>query len=210
MNIINYNLHSRRACVKIGELGDMLEMASTRSSSPFKKEMAMWWEKKDQPVTRRDLDPVPAPPPAPKLERPMTDNKPTSLSTSAPSQKQTCLGPSMALHGELSGDEDLLIEGRFEGTIKLPDHCLTVGSQGQVKAEVHARHVIVFGSVTGNISARERVEVRKSGQIVGDLVAAGVAIEEGAYLKGSIDIQRGDTQSAPRTVSAPSALKTSA
>ena len=103
---------------------------------------------------------------------------------------QTVVGRSTILSGELSGKGDLLIEGQFQGTVSLPENCVTVGSAGEVKAELHARHVIVHGAVTGNISAGEKIEIRKSGHVVGDLVAAAIAIEDGAFFKGSIDIIR--------------------
>lgn len=132
------------------------------------------------------------------------------LSNPPPSnQSQTLLGRSMVTRGELSGNEDMLIEGQFEGNIKLQDHCVTVGPHGRVKAEIQARQIVILGSVEGNISAREKIEIRKSGHVVGDLVAAGIAIEDGAYFKGSIDILRKETQEAPRTLSVPAALKTS-
>ena len=124
-------------------------------------------------------------------------------------QNQTNLGQSIALHGEISGKEDLLVEGQLEGTVNLPDHCVTVGAHGEVKAEVHARQVIVLGALTGNITAREKVEIRKTGQVVGDLVAAAVAIEDGAYFKGSIDIQREQNQDAARPSTKSGALKAS-
>ena len=97
-----------------------------------------------------------------------------------------------------------------EGTITLEDHCFTVGPDGQVKAEIHARQVVILGSVIGNISARDKIEIRRTGHVVGDLLAAAVAIEEGAYFKGSIDILREEAQEAPRVISAPSAFKASA
>ena len=103
---------------------------------------------------------------------------------------QTVIGRSMQVRGDLSGKEDLLIEGHLDGTINLPENCVTVGAGGEVKSEIHARQVIILGSVTGNIAARERIEIRKSGQVVGDLVAATIAIEDGAFFKGSIDIVR--------------------
>ena len=103
---------------------------------------------------------------------------------------RTVLGPSVTLRGELAGDEDLVIEGQFDGTLHLRDHCLTVGPQGQVKAEIQASRVIVQGAVTGNINARDRIEIRKTGRVMGDLVAPGIAIEDGAYFKGSIEILR--------------------
>lgn len=103
------------------------------------------------------------------------------------------LGASLSLKGDLSGKEDLVIQGQFEGTIKIQDHCLTVGLEGQVKAEIQAARVIIHGSVTGNISASERIEIRKTGRVQGDLVGPGVGIEEGAYFKGSIEILREET-----------------
>jgi cytoskeletal protein CcmA (bactofilin family) len=125
------------------------------------------------------------------------------------SQNQTILGQSIVLHGEMSGKEDLLIEGQLEGTINLPEHSVTVGSHGEVKAEVHARQVVVLGALTGNITASEKVEIRKTGQVVGDLVAAAVAIEDGAYFKGSIDILREQSHGAPRSAAVSDPLKAS-
>jgi len=107
----------------------------------------------------------------------------------------------------LAGKEDLLIEGQVEGTINLPDHCVTIGAHGEVKAEIQARQVVILGSVTGNISARERIEIRKTGQVVGDLVAAAIAIEGGAFLKGSIDIVREQNQEASHPLAASAAFK---
>ena len=120
------------------------------------------------------------------------------------------MGRTVVVQGQLSSGEDLLIEGQFEGTINLDDHCLTVGTEGHVKAEIRARQVVILGSVTGNLAAREKIEIRRTGHVVGDLVAATVAIEEGAYFKGSIDIARDDESGAPSSVAAPSALRNSA
>ena len=103
---------------------------------------------------------------------------------------RSVLGPTLVAQGQLSSGEDLLIEGQFEGNLTLEDHCLTVGAEGKVKAEVRARRVVILGSVTGNVTAQEKVDIRRTGRLVGDLRAAGVAIEEGAYFKGSIDIVR--------------------
>ncbi len=96
----------------------------------------------------------------------------------------------MVLHGDLMGKEDLLIEGQFQGVMNLPENCVTVGASGEVKAEIHARQVVVQGKVTGNISASDKIEIRKTGHVVGDLVASSIAIEDGAFFKGSIDIVR--------------------
>jgi len=121
-------------------------------------------------------------------------------STTPASAHQTVLGQTVVLRGELSANEDLLIEGQFEGTISLEDHRLTVGADGQVKAEIHARQVVILGTISGNVVAREKVEIRRSGHVVGDLKAGAVAIEEGAYFKGSIDILREESQEGSRSI----------
>jgi len=137
----------------------------------------------------------------------MSEPTPKSTNPSAAGSPHTLLGRTVVVQGQLSSGEDLLIEGQFEGNINLDDHCLTVGTEGHVKAEIHARQVVILGSVTGNLAAREKVEIRRTGHVVGDLVAATVAIEEGAYFKGSIDIARDDGADASRDVAVPSALK---
>jgi cytoskeletal protein CcmA (bactofilin family) len=142
----------------------------------------------------------------------MTMNETTTKvpSTTPTSPHQTVLGQTVVLHGELSANEDLLIEGQFEGTVSLDDHCLTVGADGQVKAEIRARQVVILGAVSGNVVALEKVEIRRSGHVVGDLKAGAVAIEEGAYFKGSIDILREEAQEGSRSTPPQSALETSA
>jgi cytoskeletal protein CcmA (bactofilin family) len=167
----------------------------------------MWWEKKGQPVASPELHPVSAPPEPPGLEDSMTNLTSRSPEPPLAGHEQTVLGQSAVLHGDLAGKEDLLIEGQVEGTINVPDHCVTIGAHGEVKAEIQARQVVVLGSVTGNISAREKIEIRKIGQVVGDLVAAAIAIEGGAFLKGSIDIVREPTQEASPQLAASAAFK---
>jgi cytoskeletal protein CcmA (bactofilin family) len=140
----------------------------------------------------------------------MTEAMPRASDLLAANQNHTLLGRSVVLRGDLSGKEDLLIEGHFEGTLNLQEHCVTVGPHGQLKGEIHARQVVIQGAVSGNISAREKIEIRKTGEVVGDLVAAGIAIEDGAYFKGSIDILREQTQEASRSFPTANALKASA
>ena len=101
------------------------------------------------------------------------------------------IGKSVLIRGELSGSEDLFIDGQVEGTIDLREHNLSVGPNGQIHANVTAKEVIILGAVKGDILAADRVEIKKSGSLRGDLVAARVVIEDGAYFKGSIDIQKG-------------------
>ncbi|MEE8176730.1 MAG: polymer-forming cytoskeletal protein [Acidobacteriota bacterium] len=101
------------------------------------------------------------------------------------------IGKSVLIKGELSGSEDLYIDGQVEGTIELREHNLSVGPNGQVHANINAKDVIILGSVKGDVLATDRVEIKKSGSLRGDMVAARVVIEDGAYFKGSIDIQKG-------------------
>jgi cytoskeletal protein CcmA (bactofilin family) len=105
-------------------------------------------------------------------------------------QGRTQFGRSLTVKGDVSGSEDLTILGQFEGTINVQGHCLTIGPEGKVKAEIQAARVVIHGSVHGNISVKERVEIYKSGHVVGDLVAPGISIEDGAYFKGKIEILR--------------------
>jgi cytoskeletal protein CcmA (bactofilin family) len=119
-------------------------------------------------------------------------SEPRSSNSAAASGQRTVFGRSVAVQGQITASEDIVIEGQFDGTITLPEHSVTVGPEGQVKAEIRARLVVVQGSVTGNIEAREKIDIRRTGQVIGDLVAAAVAIEDGAYFKGSIDIARAE------------------
>jgi len=100
------------------------------------------------------------------------------------------IGKSVIIKGELSGSEDLYVDGQVEGSIELHGNRLIIGPHGQVRANVNAKGVIVQGKLEGNIRAAERAELTKSAIAVGDIVTQRVAIEEGAYFKGKVDIQK--------------------
>ena len=100
------------------------------------------------------------------------------------------IGKSVVIKGELSGSEDLTIEGHVEGKIELKDHLLTIGPNGRIKAQVFAKTVIVLGEVNGNVSASEKVEIRDGGSVDGDIISPRVAIAEGAHFRGSVDMQK--------------------
>src|SRR5947209_8975876 len=102
------------------------------------------------------------------------------------------IGKSIVINGELSGSEDLTIEGRVDGKIELRDHVLTVGSNGKIKAQVSAKAIVVLGQVTGNLNATEKVDIKESGSVEGDIVAPRVAIADGSHFRGSIDMQKKD------------------
>jgi cytoskeletal protein CcmA (bactofilin family) len=101
------------------------------------------------------------------------------------------IGKSVVIKGELSGSEDLTIEGQVDGKIELRQNVLTIGPNGRIKAMVFAKAVIVQGEVTGNITASEKVDIRDNGSVDGDITSPKVAIAEGAHFRGSIDMQRG-------------------
>ncbi len=99
------------------------------------------------------------------------------------------IGKSVLVKGELSGSEDLYLDGQVEGSIELRGHSLTIGPNGRVRADTQAHDVVIFGKVDGNVTA-ERVELKKSAIHVGNIVTQRILIEDGAYFKGSVDIHR--------------------
>jgi cytoskeletal protein CcmA (bactofilin family) len=100
------------------------------------------------------------------------------------------IGKSVVIKGELTGSEDLTIEGHVEGKIELRQNVLTIGPNGKIKAQVFAKSVVILGEVTGNVTASEKVDLRDNGSVDGDIAAPRVAIAESAHFRGSIDMQR--------------------
>jgi cytoskeletal protein CcmA (bactofilin family) len=111
------------------------------------------------------------------------------------------LGSSLRVKGDITGTEDLLIDGWVEGLIELDGRKLTVGTMAKVTADINARDVVVHGYVKGNIRAKGRVEIKKDGSVVGNLTTAQIMIEDGADFKGSIEIDRGTQEEAEKNVS---------
>jgi cytoskeletal protein CcmA (bactofilin family) len=105
-------------------------------------------------------------------------------------EEPASIGKSIVINGELSGSEDLTIEGRVDGKIELRNHVLTVGANGRITAQVAAKSIVVLGHVTGNLVATDKVDIRESGSVEGDIVAPRVAIADGSHFRGSIDMQR--------------------
>ena len=142
----------------------------------------MW--KRDEPV--RPSQPAPSHPVSSPPEAP-------AARVDAPrhvEREMVNIGKSVVIKGELSGSEDLLIEGQVEGKIELRQNLLTIGPNGKIKAEVFAKAIIVHGEVHGNITASEKVDIRDNGSVDGDLSSPRVAIAEGAHFRGSIDMQQ--------------------
>lgn len=105
------------------------------------------------------------------------------------------IGKSVVIKGELSASEDLTIEGQVDGKIELKQNVLTIGTNGKITAQIFAKIVIVQGEVHGNITATEKVDIRESGSVDGDVVSPRVAISDGAHFRGSIDMQRAGVKS---------------
>jgi cytoskeletal protein CcmA (bactofilin family) len=111
------------------------------------------------------------------------------------------IGKSVVIKGELSGSEDLYIDGTVEGSIQLQGNNLVIGPNGEVRADVNAKGVEIHGKLEGNIRATDSAELRKTAVILGDITTQRIAIEDGAYFKGKVDVQR----ELPKSNSAPTA-----
>ena len=108
-------------------------------------------------------------------------------------KRMATMGQSIVFKGEMSGDEDLEIEGQVEGIVNLANHQLTIGANGRLRAEVHAKAIVVVGQVTGNLTATERIEIQATGVVQGDICAPRLNVQEGAVLNGSIDMSASGT-----------------
>jgi cytoskeletal protein CcmA (bactofilin family) len=106
-----------------------------------------------------------------------------------PAEGSTVIGKSVIIRGELSGKEDLYIDGDVEGTVTLPDSRLTIGPNAQVRADVNAQEIVIFGNLTGNISSSGRVDLRQSAVVKGDIFAGRLSIEESAVLSGKVEMK---------------------
>jgi len=114
------------------------------------------------------------------------------------------IGRSISVRGEVSGDEDLLIQGQVDGSVELGQHCVTVGSDGRVKANIVARVVTVEGSVEGDLTAQEQIVLRGSARVQGDIRAPRVVLEDGASFRGLVDMGKDDRIAAVPSTSKPS------
>jgi cytoskeletal protein CcmA (bactofilin family) len=142
-------------------------------------------------------EPTPAAPP--RSEAPSRAESRRSTGD-APSSERAIIGPSITIKGEVSGDEDLLIQGQVEGSVELDLHSVTVGRDGRVKANITARVVTVEGNVEGDLLAEEQIILRSSARVMGDITAPRVVLEDGASFKGLVDM--GERPDASRTSNA--------
>ena len=169
------------------------------------------WKPTNQPMTpssrpnepERTAAPTPA---AASAGEPAAAPRPVSTTTTP---DQATIGKSLVIKGEVTGSESLYIDGRVEGSINLAGNRVTVGRNGVVSANVNAREIVVLGKVRGNLTASDRVDIRSDGSLTGDVVAARISIEDGAYFKGGIDIRKAGQKANGEEVKSVAAAATS-
>jgi cytoskeletal protein CcmA (bactofilin family) len=169
------------------------------------------WKPTNQPSTTpsRPAEPErPAASPAPvtSTSEPSPAPRPVSTSTA----DQATIGKSLVIKGEVTGSESLYIDGRVEGSINLAGNRVTVGRNGVVSANINAREIVVLGKVRGNLTASDRVDIRSDGSLTGDVVAARISIEDGAFFKGGIDIRKAGQKPNGEEIKAPVSAVTEA
>src|SRR5947207_4086059 len=130
----------------------------------------------------------------PSMSEPAAAAAPRTAATTTTTADQATIGKSLVIKGEVTGSESLYIDGRVEGSINLSGNRVTVGRNGVVAANINAREIVVLGKVRGNLTASDRVDIRSDGSLTGDVVAARISIEDGAFFKGGIDIRKAGQQ----------------
>jgi len=149
------------------------------------------WRRQDEPkvpVSSPEIAPPPPPPPRAEL--------PAELLASAPSPESAApaghLTISHTIRGEISGREDLFVDGEVEGKINLEDAKIVIGPNGRVTADVEAREILVLGKVKGNLHGRDSVTIGRTGHVIGDVVTRYITVEDGAQVQGSFDVTRAE------------------
>jgi cytoskeletal protein CcmA (bactofilin family) len=152
------------------------------------------WKPTNQPATpgrpaepERTSPTSAAPAPVTTMSEPAPVQRPVTATTTS---DQATIGKSLVIKGEVTGSESLYIDGRVEGSINLSGNRVTIGRNGVVAANISAREIVVLGKVRGNLVASDRVDIRSDGSLTGDVVAARISIEDGAFFKGGIDIRK--------------------
>lgn len=158
----------------------------------------MWnRSKKEDETPSRPAAPAPSPSDYGREAIP-TSSYPARTSDFAATRSVATIGKSLIIKGQIRGQEDLIIDGRLEGDVDLPENRLTIGVTGHVQGGVRAREIVILGTVQGNLEASERVEIKKNAKVIGDLKAQRPVIEDEAYFKGSVETIRVDAKPAPK------------
>jgi cytoskeletal protein CcmA (bactofilin family) len=159
------------------------------------------WNKNqpEPPVSHPPQEPVRPAPPSSALD--------AAARAGVSAGDQATISKGLFIKGEISGSESLFIDGKVEGSIVLNGNRVTIGRNGHVAASIAAREVVVLGKVRGNVTASDRVDIRAEGALTGDVAAARISIEDGAFFKGGIDIRKAETKpahgSGPAAAAAP-------
>jgi cytoskeletal protein CcmA (bactofilin family) len=166
------------------------------------------WKPTNQPSTTpsRPGEPERLAMPTPVTSAPSEPTPAVRPAVAASTADQATIGKSLVIKGEVTGSESLYIDGRVEGSINLAGNRVTVGRNGVVAANINAREIVVLGKVRGNLTASDRVDIRSDGSLTGDVVAARISIEDGAFFKGGIDIRKGGQKPNGEEVKAPAAV----
>lgn len=138
--------------------------------------------------------PISTPVPDPVRPAPSSSTLESSNRAGVAAGEQATISKGLFIKGEITGSESLFIDGKVEGSINLNGNRVTVGRNGQVAASITAREVVVLGKVRGNVTAADRVDIRAEGALTGDVAAARISIEDGAFFKGGIDIRKPDAK----------------
>ncbi len=147
---------------------------------------------------------------------PSTPNPVAPIKNISAPIEQATIGRTLVIKGEISGSESLYIDGRIEGTLTFKDHRVTVGRNGVVAANISAREVVIMGKVTGNIECSDRVDIRSEGSLTGDIQSRRISVEDGALLRGSVQLSPAEQKSeskqekSPVVVEPPKALAATA
>ncbi len=144
------------------------------------------WRKQDEPKA----SPLAPEVVAPLVTAPVRHPEPPRQAASVPGN----ISKQIRIKGEVTGSEDLVIEGEVHGSVRIPEFSVTIGTNGRVTADIEAREIVVRGHVEGKLHGKERVEIGRSGEVLGDIQTQRIAIEDGAYVSGKVDIAR---QAAP-------------
>jgi cytoskeletal protein CcmA (bactofilin family) len=146
-----------------------------------------------QTTPNQTPEPVRPTPVQPSIETPRATTS-SSASSASPAGEQASISKGLSIKGEITGTESLFIDGKVEGSINIPGNRVTVGKNGVVSASISAREIVVLGKLKGNVNATDRVDIRAEGALTGDVAAARISIEDGAFFKGGIDIRKADAK----------------
>lgn len=127
--------------------------------------------------------------PEPKYSPATPTNSYVPVKTAAPTMEQATIGKTLVIKGEVSGSEALFIDGRVDGSLSFPDSRVTVGRHGNVTATVIAKELVIMGKVEGNVECSDRLDIRAEGSLSGDVVTHRISVEEGAILKGGVEVR---------------------